>query len=622
METVALQCVAYVVLFHGVLGGVITGDDALYTSDDKVTILNVTNFKPTVSISSNAWVVEFYSSWCGFCKRFSPTWKDFAADINAWEGVISVGVVDCADDNNNPLCREYEIMRYPTLRMFSAFHSGKLGIELQKDSIDEMRHGVLGFLEKEQMEGRGSPWPNLNPYRSSDLKNLWKDASPEVVYVIIIFEEPESYIGREIILDLHKIKGIQVRRATTHNEALSRLLGVAFYPCLSVVKRDLNSFNLKLVDNTRKSFREQIVSFLESVGIADVNVVKSVSHTGVLIEKVEISSDRMADSAVAGTNLQQPKVYYQDLLGAFAYSLQHEIPLHHHITGQALGALQNYVKVLRKYFPLDHAGNIFAEKLQDWVIVKNDNIQGKTFEDQVKILLVESKFKLPVLQNWKGCRGSKPHFRGYPCSLWQMFHTLTVNSVLINSHNLHELKPLEVLEAMLGYVTHFFGCEDCAAHFKQMAADTLHLDVHTPDDSILWLWRTHNKANKRLKGDITEDPKHPKTQFPSRNACPACSDSKGVWNEEEVLRYLKRFYARNNINYSETTKEDSKEITEFVSDDVERRKLGWDFSIADISLCVVLYISSAAILILVYIKFVLSNRYKKKSYVFDLLGKV
>ncbi|XP_046395671.1 sulfhydryl oxidase 2-like [Ischnura elegans] len=619
METV-VRCLAYALLFQGVWSGIITADDALYTSDDKLTILNVTNFKPTVSKSSSAWIVEFYSSWCGFCKRFSPTWKDFAADINAWEGVISVGVVDCADDNNNPLCREYEIMRYPTLRMFSAFHSGKLGIELQKDSIDTMRHGVLGFLEKEQMEGRGSSWPNLNPYRSSDLKNLWKDASPEVVYVIIIFEEPESYIGREIILDLHKIKGIQVRRATTHNEALSHLLGVTFFPCLSVVKRDMDSFNLKLIDNTRKSFREQIVSFLESVGIADVSVVKSISHTGVVIEKVEISSGRSADGMATGSNSQE-SVYYQDLLGAFAYSLQHEIPLHRRITGEALASLQNYVKVLKKYFPLDHTGNIFVEKLQDWVVIKRD-VQGKAFLDQVNNLLVETKFKLPVLQNWKGCRGSKPHFRGYPCSLWQMFHALTVNSVLINSNNLHEFKPLEVLEAMLGYITHFFGCEDCAAHFKQMAVDNLHSDVHTPDDSILWLWRAHNKANKRLKGDITEDPWHPKTQFPPRNVCPACSDSKGVWNEEEVLRFLKRIYARNNINYSEATKEEAKQNIEFVSDDVEKRKLGWDFGIVDISLCAVLYISSAAILILVYIKFVLRNRYKKKSYVFDILGKV
>lgn len=29
---------------------------------------------------------------------------------------------------------------------------------------------------------------------------------------------------------------------------------------------------------------------------------------------------------------------------------------------------------------------------------------------------------------WVGCQGSKPHFRGYPCSLWTLFHLLTVQA--------------------------------------------------------------------------------------------------------------------------------------------------------------------------------------------------
>ena len=29
---------------------------------------------------------------------------------------------------------------------------------------------------------------------------------------------------------------------------------------------------------------------------------------------------------------------------------------------------------------------------------------------------------------WVGCKGSEPQFRGYPCALWQLFHTLMVNA--------------------------------------------------------------------------------------------------------------------------------------------------------------------------------------------------
>jgi thiol oxidase len=52
-----------------------------YNSDDKVTVLNVTNFKHSVYGTRNAWIIEFYNSWCGFCHRFAPVWKSLAADI-------------------------------------------------------------------------------------------------------------------------------------------------------------------------------------------------------------------------------------------------------------------------------------------------------------------------------------------------------------------------------------------------------------------------------------------------------------------------------------------------------------------------------------------------------------
>jgi len=31
---------------------------------------------------------------------------------------------------------------------------------------------------------------------------------------------------------------------------------------------------------------------------------------------------------------------------------------------------------------------------------------------------------------WVGCQGSRPELRGYSCSLWKLFHTLTVQAAL------------------------------------------------------------------------------------------------------------------------------------------------------------------------------------------------
>lgn len=35
---------------------------------------------------------------------------------------------------------------------------------------------------------------------------------------------------------------------------------------------------------------------------------------------------------------------------------------------------------------------------------------------------------LPNRIKWVGCQGSRPELRGYTCSLWKLFHTLTVEA--------------------------------------------------------------------------------------------------------------------------------------------------------------------------------------------------
>merc|ERR1739842_258159 len=50
-----------------------------------------------------------------------------------------------------------------------------------------------------------------------------------------------------------------------------------------------------------------------------------------------------------------------------------------------------------------------------------------------------------------------------------------------------------------------------------------------PDQTILWLWTIHNIANRNLAGDATEDPAHPKVQWPSSSQCPQCRRSRDRW---------------------------------------------------------------------------------------------
>lgn len=56
-------------------------------------------------------------------------------------------------------------------------------------------------------------------------------------------------------------------------------------------------------------------------------------------------------------------------------------------------------------------------------------------------------------------------------------------------------------------------------------------------------------------GDLTEDPKFPKVQWPTPDICPACHEEiKGLhsWNEEQVLQFLKSHYSSENLLYQYT----------------------------------------------------------------------
>ena len=68
-------------------------------------------------------------------------------------------------------------------------------------------------------------------------------------------------------------------------------------------------------------------------------------------------------------------------------------------------------------------------------------------------------------------------------------------------------------------------------------------DVTKSDEAAIWLWRAHNIVNKRLAGDMTEDPKHPKVQFPTRTQCPACFSGKKYF-EPIIISFLHSFYGK------------------------------------------------------------------------------
>jgi thiol oxidase len=497
-----------------------------------------------------------------------------------------------------------------------------MGITVSKGrNVEEIRSTVVEILRKEHMEGRGVSWPNIMPYRNSDIKNLWKQVPKSVKFIILIFEETDSFIGTEVILDLHQIDSIHLRSVLNQNEAVSKVMGVSTFPSMVVVEPDMMTFPLTVSDKTRESFRRSIKNFLKSrhLSVPKEEPPKSPEEP----QNMEIPDllSLMAAEEEKKKKLDEKQVgdviYYVDLERAVTYSLKHEVPSYKLISGEAFTALKDYLNVLVKYLPFSSRALKVLVSLRNEVFKHTNEIEGEKVLEYLNG--AESVFSL---HDWIGCKGSKPQYRGYPCGLWTLFHTLTVNAVIQNQ----QLDGLEVLNAILGYVTYFFGCQDCSKHFQEMAARSMH-EVSSPEDSILWLWKAHNEANKRLSGDPTEDPEHVKIQFPSRNTCPLCRNKDDSWNVNEVMNYLKQMYSKQNISYMGIRREDipdteSVSVEQFTLNEGERKRFGWNFNVFDISLCVVLYAVSATILMLVCVKFVMRRGYRKKLYIHDILGKV
>lgn len=88
--------------------------------------------------------------------------------FTGWRDVVTVAAVDCANDINYSLCREYEIMKYPSLRFLGAeVKPGDKGKDMEKTAgVESIRHSLVDMLKKEQADGRGASWPNISPYRS------------------------------------------------------------------------------------------------------------------------------------------------------------------------------------------------------------------------------------------------------------------------------------------------------------------------------------------------------------------------------------------------------------------------------------------------------------------------
>lgn len=188
-----------------------------------------------------------------------------------------------------------------------------------------------------------------------------------------------------------------------------------------------------------------------------------------------------------------------------------------HMTNECRIGAQNALTTLDLAWPES------TNEIQDMDSFQNVRICGKTKQS-----------------GWISCQGSSKDSRGYTCGLWMLLHSLSVRMPEV-SENVGQ----EWLTVIKEFVQFFFQCKDCAEHFlKELDGFEAKLII-SKRDAVLWLWKTHNKVNKRLyqEQDVlgNGDPNFPHVQWPTKDICGNCHPE-SKWNEENVYDFLHRYY--------------------------------------------------------------------------------
>jgi len=522
---------------------------------------------------------------------------------------VKVGVIDCSNEINSQTCRDYEVMAYPTVRYFPPRPvPSNIGKDfIRSFNIQVMKDFLIKMLQETQSSTNVSTLCDIQPY-----ENVKVELDLNNILTFIIISTPNNKLAQELIIDFCPVKKVKIISVLNSNTVLTELLKTETYPSLYLVEAN-NQFTLLASGNNKTNFTNTINGYLESVHMTPFSVIDITTTLYNLL----FHKDK-------GLMHNDNTVYLSDLEATLRYSLEHEILSRSVISGESLDALNSYLELLIECFPSSIRGEKFIKLIWENTQL-NKTVSGEKLGNLINNY--ESLLKPYVTKlSWIGCEGSLPMYRKYPCGLWTMFHTLVVQASI---KNLTTFNGKQVLEIIAGYVKHFFGCTDCSEHFMNMAT-TIQTNVSTLDDAVLWLWSAHNQVNQRLMGDVTEDPMHPKILFPSKIHCKTChQNGTDGWNKTEVLKYLKNMYSAISLQkissdsiYSQHDNfiipgkrsiDDSSNYNNNVFDEEE-----WKI---DVSTCMITYILSCSVLMILFYLLLVKKRCKKNNYFYFILGK-
>ncbi|KAK6737603.1 hypothetical protein RB195_019982 [Necator americanus] len=514
--------------------------DSLYDANDPILELDVDSFNGAVYNSDKAHFVEFYSSWCGACIAYAPTFKQFARHLASWKPFVQVTAVNCADEKNMPLCREHSVNSFPTIKYFKHRASDKNDGQLYKGNkfeVEQMERDVAAFVradyeqQKHRLSGIFEPIGD-----SKTLDDIWTSSGSVNFIGVAVQENPASWAWA-LQINFYNDRNIHIVLARPqHPEVVKQLSADANNRFLLYRRGEFSPVwtspdSAKWTDIQEKI--NQLVS--ETQGVVAAPKGSDAAAKPVAVEP-------QAPAPVANIDMRQYQVQLVDLRSTISYMLFQEIPRRQVIGGDDLVALKQWVRAMSKYAPGTTPMRRLLHRMNEWLQSQGSSITYEDWSNKLEEIHVALGNPLPKKIEWLACAGSKPNLRGYTCGVWTLAHAMAAEAYKTEEHNT-TFKPLdEVLEPFHQFIVRFLSCEWCAKNFRKEVVTHKLDQVSTRPEMVMWLWRVHNFVNARLSGYHSDDPKFPKRQFPPSVLCGQCYDTNGAFDETAILNFLITYY--------------------------------------------------------------------------------
>ncbi|TKR80704.1 hypothetical protein L596_014733 [Steinernema carpocapsae] len=526
--------------------------------EDPIIQLDEASFNETVYCGDRgsectAFLVEFYSDWCGHCRTYAPLYKALSKDIRGWNRVVKIAAMNCADPINEVTCRANGVTFFPYLKFFPRNSTDEMsGSKIRPyQSLAEMRDQVTEAVISDYNQNRFEDWPSFDFLGDiTTYGALWTGSKESTDSMAIVFEnDASSLIGAQLLLDLTKYDGKLLARRCLRSHPLVDALHINDFPTLAVFKRG------ERVPVLIAELRRLLLTELEEYLRNDDQV-----------HEFAFSSRKNRTSTSCDTEPEKCRQRYyvseSDMLKAMRYALFREVArTGNELSGANLTALYSFVDALADHFPhstnandtesegtlqnSERARAVFAT-LREFLDKHGLNNPLPVEEWQKEFMRAEEEQLSPfnVNNDWEHCKGTSSQFRGYTCGLWTTFHSMTVQAFKDGVNDVN-FRPLPVLQAIRDWVGEFFGCQHCRDHFIRMTTRTFKMEaqVRKNEDVFMYLWRAHNIVNARLKGRDTEDPNFPKYQFPAPFLCTNCTQTDGTLDDAAVHEFLLDYYS-------------------------------------------------------------------------------